>query len=175
MKINIVFVMMVMTAVAIFSLLSSAQAPDLSICNGQQGAALGLCRAAVAAGCDDSGNQSTNCMRIARNFTRRTGNNPPWLLPSCPCFSTESLIAILDTDRSLFCGDNRPGGVNLQGFTLTGEFLFVEAFEFPIVNTYCVTSPPDVFQTTTDDQAEVCVATLLETADILGLTCGQGL
>jgi hypothetical protein len=64
-----------------------AQPPDFSVCAGLTGAALGLCRGAVAAGCADGGGNPTACMTLADNFRSTTGDEPPWLAPpiTCPC------------------------------------------------------------------------------------------
>lgn len=65
-----------------------AAAPDFSICEGLSGAAWGLCRAGVAAGCaDDSGN-SRACREIEDQYTDVTGLVPPWDAPpqaTCSC------------------------------------------------------------------------------------------
>lgn len=65
-----------------------ADKPDFSICDGTSGAAWGLCRAGVAAGCaDDSGN-SRACREIEEEYTNVTGEVPPWNAPppaTCPC------------------------------------------------------------------------------------------
>ncbi|NND44130.1 MAG: hypothetical protein HKN58_02315 [Xanthomonadales bacterium] len=67
---------------------SRAEAPDFGICEGKSGAAWGLCRAGVAAGCaDDSGN-SRACREIEDQYTDVTGEVPPWDAPppaTCPC------------------------------------------------------------------------------------------
>ena len=74
---KIVSILMAMMIVAIFSLPSSAQAPDFSICSGQQGAAFGLCRGGVAVGCDVDDNSSA-CASIAEQFKQITGALPPY-------------------------------------------------------------------------------------------------
>ena len=50
-----------------------------SVCEGQSGSGFGLCRAAVASGCDDSNTGSRYCNRLATNFTKQTGQDPVWL------------------------------------------------------------------------------------------------
>jgi hypothetical protein len=65
----------------------SAQPPDFSICEGLTGAAWGLCRGGVAAGCADGTGSLTSCAIIEENFRSVTGNDPPWITPpvTCPC------------------------------------------------------------------------------------------
>jgi hypothetical protein len=53
------------------------------ICAGLTGAAFGQCTAAVAVGCDGSVDQPTGCKKISENYTRLTGESPPWELGSC--------------------------------------------------------------------------------------------
>lgn len=57
---------------------ASAAPPDFSLCDGLQGAAAGLCRAAIAVGCLEDGS-SNACLKIAEQYERITGNRPPFL------------------------------------------------------------------------------------------------
>ena len=75
-----------------------AAPPDFSLCDSLSGAAWGLCRGGVAAGCADGSGNMTTCSIIEENFSGVTGIDPPWVapLPVCPCdFSTiEQTIVI---------------------------------------------------------------------------------
>ncbi len=66
---------------------ASADPPDFSICDGLSGAAWGLCRGGVAAGCTDGTGNPDACMTIEDNFTSVTGDDAPWITPpvTCPC------------------------------------------------------------------------------------------
>ncbi len=66
---------------------ASADPPDFSICDGLSGAAWGLCRGGVAAGCADGTGNPTACMRIEENYRSVTGEDAPWITPpvTCPC------------------------------------------------------------------------------------------
>lgn len=70
-----------------------ADPPDFSICEGLTGAALGLCRAGVAAGCADGTGNPTACMEIEDTFMMVTGGDgAPWTArppTTCPCPYTE--------------------------------------------------------------------------------------
>jgi hypothetical protein len=59
--------------------ISYADRQTPSVCEGQTGSGFGLCRAAVASGCDDSNSGTRYCDRIANNFTKQTGQDPVWL------------------------------------------------------------------------------------------------
>jgi len=66
---------------------ASADPPDFSICDGLSGAAWGLCRGGVAAGCADGSGNPTACMSIEDSFRAATGEDAPWITPpvTCPC------------------------------------------------------------------------------------------
>ncbi|NCF24793.1 MAG: hypothetical protein GWP60_09660 [Gammaproteobacteria bacterium] len=66
---------------------ASADPPDFSICDGLTGAAWGLCRGGVAAGCADGTGNPTACMAIEENYMSITGEDAPWITPpvTCPC------------------------------------------------------------------------------------------
>jgi len=66
---------------------ASADPPDFSICDGLSGAARGLCRGGVSAGCADGTGNPTACMSIEDNFASVTGEDAPWITPpvTCPC------------------------------------------------------------------------------------------
>lgn len=65
-----------------------AESPDFSDCDGMTGAAWGLCRAGVAAGCADGTGNSKACRQIEDTYTDVTGEPFPWNAPpppTCPC------------------------------------------------------------------------------------------
>jgi hypothetical protein len=63
---------------------ATAAPPDFSVCDGLTGAARGLCRGGVAAGCADGTGNPAACMAIEDNFMSVTGVAAPWLT-TCPC------------------------------------------------------------------------------------------
>ena len=77
MKTKIFTILTAMTVIAIFSIPSSAQLADFSICDDEQGAAFGLCRGGVAVGCDVD-DSSVGCTMIAEQFEQITGSSPPY-------------------------------------------------------------------------------------------------
>lgn len=64
-----------------------SQPPDTSVCEGLTGAAWGLCRGGVAAGCVDGTGNPSACGNIEETFQKVTGLIPPWVIPpvTCPC------------------------------------------------------------------------------------------
>jgi len=69
--------------IALFSISTTALAarPDTAICNNLNGAAAGLCRAAVSSGCAANGGQEATryCSRLADNYRKIVGSEPVWL------------------------------------------------------------------------------------------------
>lgn len=73
--------------VALMSWNGMAQAapPDLSMCDGLAGVALGLCRGGVAAGCAGEGGGTMACLVIEGNYRDVSGGvEAPWLAPQYP-------------------------------------------------------------------------------------------
>jgi hypothetical protein len=52
-------------------------------CEGLTGAAFGLCKAAIAVGCDDPEVTKPGCTKVEENFMQITGSEPPWTQPVC--------------------------------------------------------------------------------------------
>ncbi len=61
---------------------ANAAPPDTSVCDGQKGAAWGLCRAGVAIGCDVDSSQN-GCTSVAEQFEKVAGSPPPWEIIRC--------------------------------------------------------------------------------------------
>jgi hypothetical protein len=115
-----------------------AQPPDFSVCAGLTGAALGLCRGAVATGCADGTGNPTACTRLADNFRSVTGDEPPWITPpvTCPCdYYADVPIATgwLSTTLAVFAcaGDT----AYFQGIPSSGP-------QLPVVNAIRTTETP---------------------------------
>jgi len=96
------------SAVLLSSQVGTASPMDDPKCAGLTGAALGLCAAATAVGCDGSDTQAAGCTNIAEQFTQITGETPPWALPECPCGSTDYMISYLAArvDSKSSCDDD---------------------------------------------------------------------
>ena len=82
--------MIVRTAMAALAFLfptASVHAAQSEACEALTGAAHGLCRAAVALGCDGSESQRPSCTPIQETYAEVTGTSPPWV--KCPCGTGE--------------------------------------------------------------------------------------
>jgi len=123
--------------IAIFwlSLPASAATPDFSVCDELQGAAAGLCRAAVAVGCteDASGNA---CSKIAEQFERITGEKPTFMGASLSpnsgaaglCLSISDPQSRLVSDDWVMIhptGTEASSGIRLNIFSYTPELVRV--------------------------------------------------
>ncbi len=114
-----------------------AAPPDFSICDALTGAAWGLCRGGVAAGCADGSGNATACMTIEDNFRSVTGEDAPWITPpvTCPCdYVTDVPIAtawVLVTNAVFNC---------------TGDEAFFQSVlplpQLPVVNAIRTTQVP---------------------------------
>jgi hypothetical protein len=108
--------------VLFFGSLASAQTPDgenpatEDVCDGETGAAFGLCTAyceAMDCDSDDPSASPKACSKVARNFERITGRVLPCEAVACPCFTAQDLQ---DGGEILACGENFPPPLsNLAG------------------------------------------------------------
>lgn len=96
----------VLILLALSSAPTSAQRPDFSACEDEQGAAKGLCRASIAVGCDVDPN-TNSCNAIAEQYQQVTGNYPPFFGPSISPTSgyAGSCYLILDPQGRLELSD----------------------------------------------------------------------
>jgi hypothetical protein len=62
------------------------------VCEGVSGPGLGLCKAAIKVGCFGDETDPPGCENIAATYTTLTGETPPWLPSSCPCWTEEELL-----------------------------------------------------------------------------------
>jgi hypothetical protein len=119
-----------------------AAPPDFSICEGLSGAARGLCRAGVSAGCaDDTGNPGA-CERIEINFVDVTGDLPPWLAPPtlCPC-DYPSLVPL--TAEAWSDADGNPKALALNCDAETASLQAINPLpQLPTVNALLTTGSP---------------------------------
>lgn len=103
--------------------MAAAKTPDgeppaeETVCDGETGAAFGLCNAfCEAMDCDAANPQASGqaCERVEDRFAQVTGRIPPCLI-SCPCFTAEDL----QQGTIAACGENFPGFPNLAGVIYT--------------------------------------------------------
>lgn len=123
-----------------------AQPPDFSICDGLTGAAWGLCRGGVAAGCADGTGNPTACMSIADNFRSVTGEDPPWITPpvTCPCDYVADVP--IGTEWAF---------VTQAVFSCPGDVAYLQAVlplpQIPVVNAIRTTEPRPICQAVAAD------------------------
>lgn len=74
-----------------------AAAYDPDMCDGQVGAAFGLCEAYIAMGCHTTDPDASEeaCAKVEANFIKITGSTPPWA-NQCPLWSQEELDLIYE-------------------------------------------------------------------------------
>jgi hypothetical protein len=77
---------------AVMFLGGQAAADEPDICEGQVGAAFGLCQAYINMGCDtaDPDASEVACAKVEAAFIKITGSTPPWA-NQCPLWSKEEL------------------------------------------------------------------------------------
>lgn len=82
---------------AVMFLGSQAAAYDPDICDGQVGAAFGLCEAYIAMGCHTTDPDASEeaCAKVEANYIKITGSTPPWA-NQCPLWSQEELDLIYE-------------------------------------------------------------------------------
>lgn len=106
-----------------FAGLAAAQTADgqtpaeEDVCDGESGAAYGLCNAyceAMDCHLDEPSASATACQKVGSRFEQITGRRPPCDL-SCPCYTA----ADLQQGTIAVCGDNFPGFNNLAGVIYT--------------------------------------------------------
>ena len=80
-------------------------------CEGLTGAALGLCNAAIALGCNQPDSTNPGCDKVADNFKRITGDEPPWIQPHC---TDNAECAVGELCRTPIGSCNSPGVCETQ-------------------------------------------------------------
>jgi len=88
--------LIVFAFVLLCSSFAGAQSTE-SVCDGEVGAAYGLCNAfcdAMECDTDDPQASETACNKVKSKYQQVTGNEPPCLVPVCPCI--EELPGFLD-------------------------------------------------------------------------------
>ena len=98
---------------AIMFLGGQAVAEEGDICDGQVGAAFGLCQAYIAMGCDSPEPEASEgaCAEVQEQFEQITGTIPPW---ACPAWTPAELAASYDLNCHT-CKDDDEGHDNFTG------------------------------------------------------------
>jgi hypothetical protein len=96
-----------------------------SVCDGEEGAAFGLCNAfCEAMDCDTDNPEAsaTACDKVKSKFQQITGNEPPCLAPvvTCPCFALPGFLAAAD---SAILGCSTSSAYLLYLNTVQGQFV----------------------------------------------------
>jgi len=159
---------------------AAAQTPDGSppsqetVCDGQTGAAYGLCTAfceAMDCDSDDPQASQTACDKVGAKFLTITGQAPPCVVPACPCvggvpgflealngqFGLTSCEEHVDSATDfihLTAGDGRRP-YSQAGFNNSCGFLF----------------PPGPTKFLSREEAEACNALIRQKAAAANLTC----
>jgi hypothetical protein len=159
-----------------------AQTPDgtppssETVCDGQAGAAYGLCTAfceAMDCDSDDPQASQTACDKVGAKFLNITGQAPPCAVPTCPCVGgvpgfSEALNG--EFGGLTRCQESVFPEFGIDSVTLTtGDGHTVNSVAGP--NNGCSLRPGGTLFLP-NDQALACSALLRETAVAAGLTCG---
>lgn len=97
--------------VALFLIAGQALA-DEEYCEGLVGAAYGLCNAYCnSLNCESEEHQASEraCEAVYDKYYKRTGEEPPCVAVSCPCFTTEELIKALADDVCIILESDNSG------------------------------------------------------------------
>jgi hypothetical protein len=158
---------------------AAAQTPDGStpsqetVCDGQTGAAYGLCTAfCEAMDCDSADPQAsqTACDKVGAKFLTITGQAPPCVVPACPCVG--GIPGFLEALNSQFgLTSCRERAAPFEVFTLTtGDGLNLIYQSDPASGSLCGFNrerPIGLSQA----EAAACNALLRQKAAAAGLTC----
>jgi hypothetical protein len=162
---------------AVTSMAGAAPAPDN--CAALDGAALGVCRAAGALGCNGSSAQASACTTIENKYRELTGETPPWV--ACPCGQAETFVSLAGT-KDVSC---RAVAFELDGATtyiaqlnrtdiVIGDGNVVFSYfpgSFALVGKQTCGFQNVSQQALTDVEAESCVAEIRDAAALLGTKC----
>lgn len=151
---------------------AGAQTTD-SVCDGEQGAAYGLCNAfcdAMDCDSDDPQASETACNKVKSKFQQVTGNEPPCLTPAvtCPCIEEVPGFLAAANSTVINCYDGLALGPNYVLSLITSEGdIFVTTD--PNVRSCSIQSVPAVFITPEENQA--CIDFLRAKADAADVPC----
>lgn len=165
----------------VFTIFATTTWAQDDVCDGEVGAAFGLCNAYCEAMDCDSDEPNANlkaCDKVYENFLKNTGNDMPCELepePYCPCFNSGDLqgdIAI--------CGDNFAGLPGLAGILYSDG---TRACSGPYcaaatLNLSCAINVPDTSVMVTsisEDENAACQTLILDACSQSGATAQSAL
>jgi hypothetical protein len=151
---------------------AGAAAAQETVCDGQTGAAYGLCTAfCEAMDCDGDDPQAsqTACDKVGAKFLTITGQNPPCAVSACPCTSIPGFNDVLAGANS--CLDVRPAGalyVYAQN-SFDPPYVFIN----PGSGGFCGYTEPFSSRLLTEEQSTACLQLFLDAIASRGLTCSK--
>ena len=154
-----------------------AQTPDgdppseETVCDGEAGAAYGLCNAyceAMDCDSDDPSASETACSKVQSKFQNITGRDIPCEVPAvtCPCASLPNFNEIPELPSSVYCSLFE-GGVSFGSPT---GFTRIAAYPAP-ENTCRVTFGSNTILSITPEEAALCIQLILDIAASKNVTC----
>lgn len=167
-----------------FVLPFAASAQSTDPCAGLRGPALGLCRAAVNAGCDGSASQPAHCAILEDTYGDVSGEEPPWIPPPpCPCGDAATFVQ-LATTKEVRCEYLLVEGSSLDTYMVRldrTDIVFGErnvAFSFfpgsyEAVQKQTCGLQNESLHNVTDAEAESCLVEITSAARLLGASCGD--
>lgn len=143
-----------------------------SVCDGEQGAAYGLCNAfcdAMDCDTDDPQASETACNKVKSKYQQITGNEPP-CLPQCVCYEElPDFFAVVNSTIVSCTEDPSVHGVSLD----TSDFRGVFAEDYPEGDGACgfFSQSGSGTLSITGEEARQCEAFLRARAAAAGVTC----
>lgn len=161
-------------ALLVLALPVAAKTPDglppsvETVCDGQTGAAFGLCNAyCEAMDCDSPAPHAsaTACAKVGSHFQRITGSPVP-CDSSCPCSAQIALFfAFTNGDQTISQCISNPNETTF--FTPGGDYAIV-------TSSGCQATNQDLFVELTPAESALCVQALLSAAAAQPITCSAG-
>jgi hypothetical protein len=144
-----------------------------SVCEGEQGAANGLCSAfcdAMDCDSDDPQGSETACNKVKSKYQQITGDEPPCLVPvvTCPCIEELPGFLYVSNQPVLACYDVLTAFLTFKSVPPEGQL--VQDVGVFLRNPGCVNQLGD-FLSTTLEEALVCADYLRAKAAAAGVPC----
>jgi hypothetical protein len=142
-----------------------------TVCDGQTGAAFGLCNAyCEAMDCDSPNHKASDeaCAQVKKNYERKTGQPLPCEVV-CPCVSLFPLFAALANGTAQVDGCAANAGT-IGVTTPDGTFAMVNGLATP---PFCDVNLEPPFIELTSLEAIACRSLLLKAAEAQGVSCAQ--
>lgn len=163
-------------ALLVIAVPAAAKTPDgqtpaeETVCDGQKGAAFGLCNAyCEAMDCDSPAPHAAPkaCEQVRTKFERITGSALPCdAVASCPCGQLELFSAFTSgTETINFCLSTSS---DTSVYTEDGRYVVV------LPGAGCQANGEEPFVPLTEDEAGICVQALRDAAEAQSVTCQTG-